>query len=51
MKPKAHLFLSYSRTDKSLAIALERALKAHKISVWRDERSIRAGLRVGLDAL
>ena len=39
------LFLSYSRSDSTIATALEVALKERKLNVWRDARSITAGDR------
>lgn len=39
----ADIFLSYSRENLPQALALEKALLRQKVSVWRDERSIKAG--------
>jgi hypothetical protein len=45
MKQTPSVFLSYSRRDSARARALEAALKARKVPVWRDVRSIAAGER------
>lgn len=45
MKKRPHVFLSYSRQDRARASALEESLKARRLGVWRDVRSIEAGTR------
>jgi hypothetical protein len=45
VKTTPTIFLSYSRVDQAKATALEDALKARHLSVWRDIRSIPAGAR------
>ena len=45
MKKRPTVFLSYSRQDQKRAAALEDALGARDIVVWRDVRSIAAGER------
>lgn len=45
MKTRPSVFLSYSRQDRARATALENALKARRLAVWRDVRNIDAGAR------
>lgn len=44
-KKYGHIFLSYSRKDEDSARALEQALEALDLRVWRDTRSIAAGTK------
>jgi hypothetical protein len=45
MNKRPALFLSYSRNDEESAAALEKALEARGLRVWRDVRNISAGER------